>query len=68
MSKGYKHFNGSRWVGGTAGLLHKVKQDGGLAAFKKKLVHDYVDKLIDDGVIEVVQPQLQVIDGGKSCG
>ena len=67
MSKGYRHYNGHRWVGGTAGLLHKVKQEGGLVEFQRKLIHDAIDRLLDDGVIELAQPGLRVINGGKEA-
>lgn len=59
------YYNGRRWVGGTAAVAHQIGQAGGVKEYKKKLLHDAIDRLIDDGVIELAQPQLRVVNGGK---
>ena len=48
----YRYHNGTRWVGGTAALHHKVKEDGGLNAHNQQVIYkalpNIVSALIED--------------------
>lgn len=46
MGNGYRHYNGKRFVGGTAALLHKVKQDGGLSNHYEKIIQKAIEYII----------------------
>lgn len=59
------YFNGKRRVGGTAAIAHKIGQAGSVKEYKRKFAHDVLDRLLDAGAIEVVEPQLRVVNGGK---
>lgn len=39
---GYRYYNGTRFVGGTAALLHKIKKDGGLSKHYQKIIQQSI--------------------------
>ena len=43
---GYRHYNGARFVGGTAALLHKIKKDGGLSKHYQKIIQKSITDFI----------------------
>lgn len=53
-----------RNIGGTAALLHVIKEDGGLEAHYDKVVRRAIGALIDEVNQEMARPQLKVINGG----
>ena len=65
MAKGYTYYNGNRKIGGTAALLHKVKEDGGLTKHYAKVFERMAESAIEEGIIEMAsqRPKLRVIDG-----
>ena len=65
MSKGYKYFNGKKWVHGNAALLHVISEDGGLEAHYNKVVKKAIKSLIDEANQEMARPALRVVNGGK---
>ena len=46
MNNGYRHYNGTRFVGGTAALLHKIKKDGGLSQHYQKIIQKSITDFI----------------------
>lgn len=46
MKNGYRHYNGTRFVGGTAALLHKIKKDGGLSQHYQKIIQKSITDFI----------------------
>ena len=65
MAKIYTYHNGRRRVGGTAALLHKVKQDGGLPSHYAKIFEEMAEVAIDKGILEMARPMLRMIVGGR---
>lgn len=45
---GYRYFNGERWIGGTAAVLHQIKLDGGLESHYQKVVSKAINDFIED--------------------
>lgn len=62
---GYRYHNGTRFIGGTAALLHKVKEDGGLNNHYNKVIQKalpgIVDSLIDDENKQDLKKSLKVV-------
>lgn len=62
---GYRYHNGKRFVGGTAALLHKVKEDGGLNNHYNKVIQKaipgIVDAIIDDENKQDLKKSLKVV-------
>lgn len=67
MARIYRYHNGERWVGGMAAFVHEVSEAGGIDAYERKIAHDALDRLLDAGDIEVVVPQLRVVNGRKEA-
>ena len=66
---GYRYHNGKRFIGGTAALLHKVKEDGGLNNHYNKVIHKalpgIVDAIIDDENKQDLKKSLKIIKKKK---
>ena len=61
MASSYKYHNGERFVGGTAALLHQIKQAGGLMPHYDKVIKKAIDALIEETNRQNVKRTLKVV-------
>lgn len=60
MSSSYRYHNGKRFVGGTAALLHQIKQDGGLIPHYEKVVKSALGALVEETNRQNVKRNLKI--------
>jgi len=60
MAHNYKYHNGKQFVGGTAALLHQIKEDGGLIPHYEKIVKSTLFTLIEETNKQNVKKSLKL--------
>lgn len=58
---GYRYHNGERWVGGTAAILHTIKQDGGLNQHYQRVIAHSIDVMIENTNRSYVRENLKAL-------
>lgn len=61
LASSYRYHNGKRFVGGTAALLHQIKQDGGLTPHYDRVIKKAIGELIEETNRQNVKQALKLV-------